>query len=472
MAAKKFLTPIDMGANKVTTTATATANADLINKGQADSTYQAALGFTAVPNTRTVNGHALSADVTVTKGDVSLGSVDNVQQLPMSYLDTDGTLAANSDSKVPSQKAVKTYADQIIAATGAMVYKGVIDCSGNPNYPASTLGWTYKISVAGKIGGASGINVEVGDQVLCCVTSASGDQATVGANFNIIQVNIDGAVIGPASATSTNIATFSGTTGKLIADGGVAISALVPTSRTVNGHALTDNVTVTASDVSLGNVSNDAQLKIASNLSDLNSASTARTNLGLGGAAVLNVGTTTGTVAAGDDSRIVAAVPNTRTVNGHALSADVTVTKGDVSLGNVTNDAQIPLSTVTTANDFIVATGNAAVTRKTASQVKTILDVSKVSVSANNGNVVVDGSDVLVYTLPALSYAASIGNASDTDIIVTHNLNTKDVIVAVYDNTTPFAEVGVDVSHTSVNTVTIGFATAPTSNQYRVVVKK
>lgn len=71
---------------------------------------QDALGFTAVPNTRTVNGHALSADVTVTKSDVSLGSVDNVQQMPISYLDTDGTLAANSDTKVASQKAVKTFA--------------------------------------------------------------------------------------------------------------------------------------------------------------------------------------------------------------------------------------------------------------------------------------------------------------------------------------------------------------------------
>ena len=38
----------------------------------------------------------------------------------------------------------------------------------------------------------------------------------------------------------------------------------------------------TKSNVGLGNVSNDAQLKIASNLSDLNSASTARSSLGLG----------------------------------------------------------------------------------------------------------------------------------------------------------------------------------------------
>jgi hypothetical protein len=38
---------------------------------------QASLGFTAVPNTRTVAGKALSADVALVKGDVGLGNVDN-----------------------------------------------------------------------------------------------------------------------------------------------------------------------------------------------------------------------------------------------------------------------------------------------------------------------------------------------------------------------------------------------------------
>lgn len=36
-----------------------------------------------------------------------------------------------------------------------------------------------------------------------------------------------------------------------------------------------------------------------------------------------------------------ALVPDTRTVNGHALSADVTVTKSDVGLGNVNDAAQV-----------------------------------------------------------------------------------------------------------------------------------
>jgi len=45
---------------------------------------------------------------------------------------------------------------------------------------------------------------------------------------------------------------------------------------------------LTKSDVGLGNVTNDAQLKIASNLSDLNNIETARGNLSLGSLAVLN----------------------------------------------------------------------------------------------------------------------------------------------------------------------------------------
>ncbi|MFK0045524.1 GDSL-type esterase/lipase family protein [Streptomyces sp. NPDC090741] len=50
------------------------------------------------------------------------------------------------------------------------------------------------------------------------------------------------------------------------------------------------------------------------NLSDLNSVPAARTNLGLGGSATQNVGTTAGTVAGGDDSRL----SNARTPTSHA----------------------------------------------------------------------------------------------------------------------------------------------------------
>jgi hypothetical protein len=68
-------------------------------------------------------------------------------------------------------------------------------------------------------------------------------------------------------------------------------------------------------------------------------------------------------------------------------------------------------------------------------------------------------------------YAANVGNASATSFALTHGLNTRDVIVSVYDNTT-YEQVIVDIVATSTTVVTVSFATAPASNAYRVVIKK
>lgn len=68
-------------------------------------------------------------------------------------------------------------------------------------------------------------------------------------------------------------------------------------------------------------------------------------------------------------------------------------------------------------------------------------------------------------------YAANVGNGSATAFTLTHNLGTRDVTIAVYDNST-YEEVIVDVAATTTSTVTVTFATAPASNAYRVVIKK
>lgn len=139
----------------------------------------------------------------------------------LNVVDNDGTLAANSATRLPTQAAVKAYADALIGANDAMVFKGVQDCSANPNYPAADRGHTYRVSVAGKIGGASGTVVEISDMYICLTDStASGNQATVGASWSVLQANIDGAVTGPAASTSANVATFNGTSGKVIQDSG------------------------------------------------------------------------------------------------------------------------------------------------------------------------------------------------------------------------------------------------------------
>lgn len=101
------------------------------------------------------------------------------------------------------------------------------------------------------------------------------------------------------------------------------------------------------------------------------------------------------------------------------------------------------------------------------------ITISSGTISVNpaaSGGISVAAGGVSVDTaIVVRKFAASIGNGSSTSIAVTHNLGTRDVTVAVYDNTT-FEEVLPDVVHTDANNVTLTFATAPATNAYRVVV--
>lgn len=93
---------------------------------------------------------------------------------------TDGDLIYNSDTD-----RLEVYAGGWMP-TGAS-YQGTLNCSGNPNYPASKEGDLLRISAAGFIGGASGYPVSVGDLVLCIESTVAGDHATVGSKFRIFQ---------------------------------------------------------------------------------------------------------------------------------------------------------------------------------------------------------------------------------------------------------------------------------------------
>lgn len=72
---------------------------------------------------KTLTAPAISSPTGIVKADVGLGSVTNDAQLKAADLDTDSTFAANSDTKIPSQKAVKTA---IAAGTTSMTLLGTV----------------------------------------------------------------------------------------------------------------------------------------------------------------------------------------------------------------------------------------------------------------------------------------------------------------------------------------------------------
>lgn len=179
---------VSAGANKVIQDYSGTAG--ILKTSDANGTLA-----TATAGTDYVTGSSTNTFTNKTIDANGTGnSITNLETADFAsgVVDTDGTLAANSDTKLPSQKAVKTYVDAAFNANDAMQFKGAIDCSTNPNYPAASAGHTYKVSVAGKIGGASGPDVQVGDTLYCTTDStSSGDHATVGSSWVIVQANVD-----------------------------------------------------------------------------------------------------------------------------------------------------------------------------------------------------------------------------------------------------------------------------------------
>lgn len=140
-------------------------------------------------------------------------------------------LADASDSskkyEIATLEYVKNAIDDSMVAAQAMEFKGVANSESDLSADALP-GWTYR---AGTEFTLNGEVVEVGDMIICTAKATTSPDAP--AQWAVIQANIDGAVTGPASSVSGNIATYDGATGKVIQDSGIAASSVVLNSRTV-----------------------------------------------------------------------------------------------------------------------------------------------------------------------------------------------------------------------------------------------
>ena len=210
-----------------------------------------------------------SALTNITAGQAGLGNVTNDAQLKASALDTDAALAANSDGKVASQKAVKTYADTKLPSSARGAVNGVAALDASALVPAAqipplsaskiTSGKFYdsmmSVSTGAFPGGFNGagqlVQMTVGSKLpavdgsLLTAVTASAIAADAVASANIVNGTIVTVDIGDSQITDAKIA-------------GMSASKLSGALPAMDGSALTG---LTKSQVGLGNVTNDAQLK-------------------------------------------------------------------------------------------------------------------------------------------------------------------------------------------------------------------
>ena len=165
---------------------------------------------------------------------------------------------------------------------------------------------------------------------------------------------------------------------------------------------------------------------------------------------------------------IIAVGSDTLTFNGTANEIVTTVSNNAVTFSLPTNvviagDLTVTGTTITN-NVETVSTSNGIVFEGNAADANEVL-LKATTVTADR-TIILPDADGTVQLVGTSTYAATITD----DAAVTHNLNSQDVVVQLYDNTTK-ETVYADVVRTSVNVVTVSFNATP-ANSIRVLVTK
>lgn len=117
----------------------------------------------------------------------------------------------------------KLRTDVAALINGGVVFKGALTTTSGLPTVSYKAGWQYIVQDAGTYAGKV---CEAGDFVVCVKNYASGSASN--SDWAVLQVNIVGAVTGPANSVANHVAAFDGTSGKIIKDSGYTIGKSVP----------------------------------------------------------------------------------------------------------------------------------------------------------------------------------------------------------------------------------------------------
>lgn len=194
--------------------------------------------------------------------------------------------AEQGESSVQQEiEALREAVKNVLAANDAMVFKGVVNQDSDIAAADYQAGWTYKVGTAGTY---KGQKCEVGDLIVCIKDYAD---SAADSDWTVVQTNIDGAVTGPESAVSENLASFDGATGRIIKDSALKTADVFDAVAKKHEHANKTNVLdkLSTQDGELlfdGKRINDGLVEVASTTS----IDTIPDNLRDGGLLIVNAG--------------------------------------------------------------------------------------------------------------------------------------------------------------------------------------
>ena len=187
---------------------------------------------------------------------------------------------------------------------------------------------------------------------------------------------------------------------------------------------------------------------------------------GIGTTAVSDHGSMTGL--ADDDHTQYLRTDGTRTATSLTVSGSITT--NSFILDGIEIDAATPSDT----NVLKYSSALNKYVPGVASTVASLDDLTDVAIAGATPNHILkwDGSQWINAEVPGTiggtTKFQTIGNGSDETFTITHNLSTRDIVVSISENVSPYGAINTTWEATTENTITIYFSDAPASDSVRV----